>query len=82
MEDFRVLIKHTNDAVMHMTAYFTMLGIVVYDLRESDIQQKETNEKIGDVYILCCRGTTNVYSMVKNIKNFNEMIYEGVKTLV
>ena len=82
MEEFRVLIKHTNKAVAHMTAYFTMLGIDVHDLRESDVQHCETNEKMAEVYVLCCRGTINAYLMLKNMKNFNEMMYEGVKTLV
>lgn len=82
--EFKVVVKHTEEAVINICAEFVEEGFEFYDLRESEIVKDQDGSKIDDVYILYFRGSEKRYNEIKAFskRGYSEIIYEGMKTLI
>lgn len=77
---FQLLSPRDNDKVKNNASVLRKLGFEIFDLREADIEDSNKS-KIGEVYILLCRGTMGKYLELKEKFQLKEFIYEGLKTL-
>ena len=62
---FRIVIQHIDEAVQIVTNRVKDYDVVVYDVREANIVDTKTKEKMGEVYILCCETSAYNYLKVK-----------------
>lgn len=80
--DFRVVTQHTENAMWNIARILWSFGIKITNLREADIVADADGSKHGDVYILCCKGSKFAYQNLKKTYSYDEIAYEGVKTLI
>ena len=78
--EFRIAIQHIDAAVKQVINFLEDYADV-YDLKEADIVNN-TGEKIGEVYLLCCRASECDYAKIKDKYYTTEIEYEGFKTLM
>ena len=79
---FRIAIQHIDEAVQMVTNLVKDYDVVVYDVREADIRDSNTEEKMGEVYILCCEASAYNYLKVKENLYTTEIEFEGFKTIM
>ena len=79
---FRIIVQHIDKAVQMATNLVKDYDVVVYDVRESDIVNSKTKEKMGEVYILCCEASAYNYLKVKENLYTTEIKFEGFRTLM
>lgn len=79
---FRIAIQHIDEAVQMVTNLVKDYDVVVYDVREADIKDSKTEEKMGEVYILCCEASGYNYLKVKENLYTTEIQFEGFRTLM
>ena len=79
--EFRVLVKYNELAAQNKTALLRAEGFEVYDVKEAELQMKSDGTKMGDMYILCCKGHWINYMLFKLKYKLEESIYEGMRTL-
>lgn len=80
--DFRVVTRHNESAAWHIADILRSLGIKIMDLREADIVADADGSKRGSAYILCCKGSNFAYRRLMKVYSYDEILYEGVKTLI
>ena len=80
--EFRVVVQHTDDAMWNIANILGSLGVKVTSLREADIVADADGSKHGSTYIVCCDGTERAYRKLMKKYSLDEIIYEGVKTLM
>jgi hypothetical protein len=80
--NFRVAIRHDELAANTLKTMATNHNIKITDLREADVIQKSDDKTMGNLYIVCCEGSIFSYSSFKKKYKFDEILYEGVKTLM
>lgn len=79
--NFRVKIQHSDEAARNVSNLLRRNSIIVYDLREADIVKNDDLSKVGEVYLLCCKGSVFNYYKIKMKYYHDEEILEGFKTL-
>ena len=79
---FRVITNHTEEAAVSIKDLLKKEGFEIYDLRESDIIKSSDGFKIQPIYVLCCKGTGERFDYFKVKHKFEEMNYEGFRTLL
>ena len=79
---FRIAIQHIDKAVQTVTNLVKDYDVVVYDVREANILDSQTEAKIREVYILCCEASAYNYLKVKENLYTTEIKFEGFRTLM
>lgn len=80
--EFRVVTQHTDDAMWNIANILGTLGIKITNLREADIVADADGSKQGSTYIVCCEGSKSAYRKLMKKYSLDEIMYEGVKTLI
>lgn len=80
--EFRVVTQHTENALWNVARRLFSFRIKITSLREADIVKDSDGSNQGSVYILCCKGTRAAYRKLMKKYSYDEMMYEGVKTLI
>ena len=80
--EFRIVLQHSMDGARYITAVAKLYGIVVDDLKESEIIDNTTNEVVDQVYILCCFGSDENFEKLKKDYFSSEIEYEGFRTIM
>lgn len=80
--EFRVVVNHIDAVARAIADLLRSFGIRVTNLREADIVADADGSIHGNVYILCCEGSRLAYRKFMKTYSFDEIMYEGVKTLM
>lgn len=79
---FRMVVKHSDEAVIHVKEHLLENGVVIYDLREADIINNSDKRLMDKCYVLCCKSSRKMYERLKTKFNYTELKYENFKTLI
>lgn len=80
--NFNLVSPHDIEKTKSNARLLKRYGFEVLYLREADIIQDCDNSIIGEVYVLCCRGSLSDYIKFKRKFDMEEILYEGDKTLI
>jgi phosphopantetheine adenylyltransferase len=80
--EFRVVVQHTYVAALNVATALQSLGVAITELREADIVADADGSKHGSTYIVCCEGSRYAYHKFMKEYSMDEIMYEGVKTLI
>ena len=80
--EFRLIVQFLEEAAVNGARILRKEGFKVYDLLESDIVYDSDGSKDSSVYVLCCRGEKTEFERFKKQRKFNEIMYEGFRTLM
>ena len=78
---FRVLTEHTDEHCLAIANDLIKRGFHFIELREADIEENGTNEKVGECYSLTVKGSWLRYLKLKKDSGLPTHIWEGYKTL-
>lgn len=78
---FNVASPYNEEMTRNNASVLKRWGFTIFDISEADVLNSN-DEKIGKVYILCCKGNKRDYEIFKNKLSYKEILYEGRKTLV
>ena len=81
-EDFRVLTVYDVEKAKTVADTIRSYGVEIYDIRETSILNDSDDSEVVKVFILCCKGLWSSYMDIKKYERYDEIIYEGVKTLI
>jgi acetolactate synthase small subunit len=79
---FNIVVRHTEEALYHISARAREFGAKVIDVRETDIIMEADGTKVSEVYILVCVAHRLVLETMKERMHFDEIEYEGRRTLI
>lgn len=79
---FRVVVQHTYVAALNIATILQSLGVAITELREADIVADADGSKHGSTYVICCEGSRYAYHKLMKKYSMDEIMYEGVKTLI
>ena len=80
--EFRIALQHSMDGAGYISAVAKLYGIIVDDVKESEIVDTDTNKVLGQVYILCCFGSVENFEKLKKDYFSSEIEYEGFRTIM
>lgn len=80
--EFRVICQHNEEAVCSVSSFLKNYGVKIHNLREADVVKDSDNSKIDSIYVLCCTGSMAKYNFIKERGRYQEIEYEGYRTLV
>lgn len=78
---FNVLCNYSDELVVKTAKNITNLGIRILDVRYADITVADTKREVGYVFVLPCEAGWLKYQRLKRLGDYDEMLYEGLKTL-
>ena len=78
---FNVASPYNEEMTKHNASVLKRWGFTIFDISAADVLNSN-DEKIGKVYILCCKGNKRDYENLKNKLSYKEILYKGRKTLV
>ena len=80
--NFRVVVQHTYVTALNIATILQSFGVVITELRDADIVADADGSKQGSTYIVCCEGSKSAYRKLMKKYSLDEIMYEGVKTLI
>ena len=80
--EFRVVTQHTDNAARNIARLLGSFNIMITNLLEADIVADADGSKHGSTYILCCTGSKFAYRNFMKKYSYDEIMYEGFKTLI
>lgn len=80
--EFRMLSQFNKEAATCVADVLRKEGFEIYDLRISSIVSDSDGSKVSEAYILCCKGKKRDYERFKHKHELDEIIHEGIKTLM
>ena len=80
--EFRVVVRHTYIAALKAATILQSFGVMITELREADIVVDADDSKHGSMYVICCEGPRYAYHKFMKKHSMDEIMYEGVKTLI
>ena len=78
---FRVMIKQDLETAKEFATLLKREGFKLYNVLETGLQDTATDEKVQDVYLLCCKGSKSNYDRFKHKHQLSELNDDGIKTL-
>ena len=78
--EFQIVMVHECLMVKNIAAWLKKLGVYIFDLRESNICENDTDEVVDSCFILRCRVTKHAFESIKT-KFTDETIFEGYRTI-
>lgn len=78
---FNVLCDYANEVIVKTTKNLTNLDILILDVRCADIIVADTKRKVSDVLVIPCEAGWLKYQWLKRLGDYDEVLYEGLKTL-
>ena len=78
---FNVLCDYTDEVVVKTTENIANLDIRILDVRWADIIVADTKREVSGVFVLPCEAGWFKYQLLKITGDYDEMWYEGLKTL-
>lgn len=78
---FNVLCDYTDEVVVKTTENLANLDIRILDVRWADIIVADTKREVSGVLVLPCEAGWLKYQWLKRVGDYDEMWYEGLKTL-
>lgn len=78
--EFNVVSPYNEEKTKSYISALKHLGFTIFEISEADVINSN-NKKRGKIYVLCCRGNERDYKNFKNKLDFEEILYEGRKTL-
>lgn len=79
---FRVVVQHTYITALNIATILQSFGVAITELREADIVADADGSKQGSAYVICCEGSRYAYLKFMKKYSMDEIMYEGVKTLI
>lgn len=79
--DFQVIVPEDEKKVCFNISVLKKHKIKIEDLRQACILDKGSSST-GNVYVLVCKGSIKTYEKIKKLFCYNEIKYEGLKTLI
>ena len=80
--EFRVVCLHKEEEVRSVSSFLKNYGVKIHDLREADVVRDSDKFKIDSIYVLCCTSSKAKYNFIKGRGRYQEIEYEGYRTLV
>lgn len=80
--NFRVVVQHTYITALNIARILQSFGVAITELREADIVADSDGSKQDSAYIICCEGSKYAYHKFMKRYSMDEIMYEGVKTLI
>ena len=81
--EFRVLTKVLTIAeCKNISKILIDTGFEIIDLLEANVVMPKDGSIINKVYIFCCKGETVDFLEFKSKNNYEEINYEGIRTLM
>lgn len=82
MFKFNVATLHIDEALENFPETLRRHGFKIIDLREADIVNDYDNSKVTEIYVWQCVGTMRKYLKFKRYGKYEQIIYEGLPTLI